>query len=582
MSHLKADPNKNVILTIDGMSVIVPEGTSILEAAKKVGINIPILCHHPDLKVRANCRICMVAVKGQRKLKTACSTEVWEGAEIITNSKAVREARRTVLELILAEHPQDCLQCIRNGSCELQQLAQDFGIKESVFTPSPHVGELPIEDTNLAIVRDPNKCVKCGRCVEVCQEVQTVRALNTAHRSVQYDICTAFEKELDETSCVSCGQCVAVCPVGALYEKDETEKVWAALDNKDMHVVVQTAPAIRVALGEEFCMEPGDIFTGKMVAALRRLGFAKVFDTDFAADVTILEEGNELLARMRNNGPLPLITSCCPGWVNFAEKQYPELLPNVSTCKSPQQMFGALAKTYYAKKAGISPEKIFVVSIMPCTAKKYESARPEMNSSGYRDVDVVLTTRELARMIKQAHISFENLPEEQFDEPLGISTGAAVIFGTSGGVMEAALRTVYEVVTEKTLGNLDFEIVRGLTGVKEAEVDLDGQTVKVAVANGLGNARILLEKIKAGQADYQFVEIMACRAGCIGGGGQPFGTITATKQERMAAMYKADEQSELRQSHKNPAVAALYEEFLGEPLGHKSHKLLHTGYAARK
>jgi NADH-quinone oxidoreductase subunit G/NADP-reducing hydrogenase subunit HndD len=582
MSHCKADPNNKVTLTIDGISVTVPEGTMILAAAKQAGINIPVLCHHPDLKVRATCRICMVAIAGQRKFKTACSTEVWEGAEIITSSKAVRDARKTVLELILAEHPQECLQCIRNGSCELQQLSRDFGITESSFTPSPNVGQLPIEDTNLSIVRDPNKCIKCGRCVEVCQEVQTVRAINTAHRSIHYEITTAFGKELEEGTCVSCGQCVAVCPVGALYEKDETNKVWAALDNPDLHVVVQTAPAVRVALGEEFGMKPGSVLTGQMVAALRRLRFDKVFDTDFSADVTIMEEGNELLERMKNNGPLPLITSCCPGWVNFAEKMYPELLPHVSSCKSPQQMFGALAKTYYAKKAGISPDKIFVVSIMPCTAKKFESARPEMNSSGYRDVDVVLTTRELARMIKQAYISFENLPEEKFDAPLGISTGAAVIFGTSGGVMEAALRTVYEVVTEKPLGNLDFEMVRGLAGVKEAQVDLEGTKVKVAIANGLKNARTLLEKIKSGEADYQFIEIMACPGGCIGGGGQPFGTTMAKKQERMAGMYQADKNSEIRQSHKNPTVTTLYEDFLEKPLGHQSHKLLHTYYTPRK
>lgn len=582
MSHMNdADPNQPITVTIDGISVTVPAGTSILDAAKKVGISIPILCHHPDLSVRANCRICIVEAKGQRKFKTACSTEVWQGAEITTNSKTIREARKTVLELILAEHPRECLECIRNGSCELQKLAQDFGIKEVAFTPSRHVGELPIDDIHLAIVRNPNKCVKCGRCVEVCQEVQTVRAINTAHRSHRYEISTAFEKNLEETLCVSCGQCVAVCPVGALYEQDETAKVWAALDNPDLHVVVQTAPAVRVALGEEFGMEPGSIFTGKMVAALRRLGFDKVFDTDFSADVTIMEEGHELLERIQTEGTLPLITSCCPGWINFAEEMYPELLPHLSTCKSPQQMFGALVKTYYAQKTGISPEKIFVVSIMPCTAKKYECARTEMNDSGYQDVDVVLTTRELAKMLKQANVSVRDLPEETFDDPMGTSTGAAVIFGTSGGVMEAALRTVYEVVTQKPLGNLDFTVVRGLTGIKEAEVELNGQTIKVAIANGLGNARSLLEKIKEGQVDYQFVEIMACPGGCIGGGGQPFGTTMAKKHERMKAMYQVDKKLPIRQSHKNPSVVTLYKEFLEQPLSHKSHELLHTGYASR-
>ncbi|HEY3424063.1 MAG TPA: NADH-dependent [FeFe] hydrogenase, group A6 [Negativicutes bacterium] len=583
MSHHKADPNKNVTLTIDGISVTVPEGTLILDAAKKIGINIPVLCYHPDLKVRATCRVCLVELKGQKKLRTACGNEVWEGAEFITTSKAVREARKTVLELILADHPQDCLQCIRNGSCELQQLASDFGITNTVFKETECAqSKLPIEDGNPAIVRDPNKCVKCGRCVEVCQEVQTVGAINTAHRSTHYEVTTAFDKPLDEGTCIFCGQCVAVCPVGALYEKDDTAKVWAALENPEMHVVVQTAPAIRVALGEDFGMAAGSITTGKMVASLRRLGFDKVFDTNFSADVTILEEGNELLERLKNGGALPLITSCSPGWVNFVEKFYPELLPNVSSCKSPQQMFGALAKTYYAEKAGISPDKIFVVSIMPCTAKKYECARPEMNSSGYQDVDVVLTTRELARMIKQSYINFENLPDEKFDEPLGISTGAAVIFGTSGGVMEAALRTVYEVVTGQTLANLDFEIVRGFEGVKEAEVDLAGTKVKVAVANGMKNARVLLEKIKTGEVVYHFVEIMGCPTGCIGGGGQPYGTTCTTKESRMQSMYEIDRDSEIRQSHKNPAVTQLYEDFLGKPLGHKSHKLLHTHYTARK
>ena len=579
MGHHASDPNKIVNITIDGVPVSCPETTLILDAAKMAGIDIPVLCYHPDLKVRATCRICVVELKGQKKLKTACSNEVWDGAEFITNSPSVRQARKDVLELILAEHPQDCLKCIRSTNCELQQLARDFGITKPLFANQPK--QIPIEDSNGVIVRDMAKCVKCGRCVEMCQEVQTVGAINTAHRSVEYEITTAFDRPLQDSTCVYCGQCISVCPVGALYEKDETEKVWQAIADKEKHVIVQVAPAVRVALGEEFGLEPGSITTGKMVAALRRLGFDKIFDTDFAADVTIMEEGSELLDRMAKGGALPLITSCSPGWINFVETFYPDLLPNVSSCKSPQQMFGALAKSYYPEKAGIDPAKIVSVSIMPCTAKKYESARPEMNGSGYRDVDVVLTTRELARMIKQSGFDFNKLTGEEFDAPLGLSTGAAVIFGTSGGVMEAALRTVYEIVTGKELANVDFEGVRGHTGVKEAEVDLDGKKVKVAIANGLKNARVILDKIRAGECDYQFVEIMCCPGGCVGGGGQPWGTTKATKEARMEGLYQADRDLPIRQSHKNPAVKALYDEFLGKPLGHKSHELLHTHYHSR-
>jgi NADH-quinone oxidoreductase subunit G/NADP-reducing hydrogenase subunit HndD len=576
MSHHKPDPNVSVNLTIDGIPVTVPEGTTILEAARKIGIHIPVLCDHPDLKKRAVCRICVVECDGGGKLKAACANDVWEGVKVVTNSAKIQAIRKTIVELILADHPQDCLTCIRNQKCELQQLAIQFGLKDLTF-PKADVASKPNIDTNV-IVRDMAKCVKCGRCVEVCQEVQTVRAINTAHRSLEYEITTPYDQELIEGPCVYCGQCTAVCPVGALYENDQTDKVWAAIDDAKRHVVVQTAPAVRVALGDEFGLPKGAITTGKMVTALKRLGFDKVFDTDFSADVTILEEGNELLHRLQNGGKLPMITSCSPGWINFAEVFYPDLVEHLSTCKSPQQMFGALAKTYYAQLAQIDPATVTSVSIMPCVAKKFEAQRPEMNSSGFQDVDVVLTTRELARMIKLAGLDFANLPESDFDRVMGDSTGAAVIFGTSGGVMEAALRTVYEVVTGETLGSLEFDSVRGHQGVKTVEVDLKGTKVKILVANGLANARQVMESIRDGKCDATFVEIMCCPGGCVGGGGQPYGN-NQIKLMRKDGLYEADRQLPLRKSHENPEVTALYEKFLGKPLGEKSHHLLHTHYS---
>ncbi|HHY04807.1 MAG TPA: 4Fe-4S binding protein [Thermoanaerobacterales bacterium] len=571
---------KMVNLKIDNVNVSVPAGTSILDAAKEAGIKIPTLCYHPDMPFTASCRLCLVQIKGKRKLQPSCATPVKENMEVITNNPMIREARKTALELLLANHPMECPVCIKNNKCELQRLAQELNITDITFEKCSDM--LPIDDQNPAIVREPNKCVKCGRCVEVCHEVQTVGAINTAYRSGEYNVCTAFQKPLAESECVFCGQCVNVCPVGAIYEKDDTQKVWDALNDPDKFVIVQTAPAIRASLGEEFGMDPGSLVTGQMVTALRNLGFDRVFDTDFTADLTIIEEGNELLERLENNGVLPMITSCSPGWINFIEKFYPELLQHLSSCKSPQQMFGALAKTYYAQKENISPEKMFVVSVMPCTAKKYEAARPEMNSSGYRDVDVVLTTRELGRMLKEAGINLAILEPGKFDEPLGISTGAGAIFGTSGGVMEAALRTVYEVVTGKELENIDFTDVRGLEGIKEAEVDIDGTKIKIAVANSLKNARELLEMVKSGKGDYKFIEVMCCPGGCIGGGGQPYGTNNETKQKRMQAIYKEDKNMKIRKSHKNPAVCELYEDFLGKPLGYKSHKLLHTYYTPKK
>ena len=575
MSH-KPDPNKLINLTVDGIPVTVPEGTTILEAARKVNVEIPVLCYHPDLSVRAACRLCVVECNGGKKLKAACANDVWEGLSVVTDNARIREIRRTVLELILADHPHDCLNCVRNGTCELQALAERFDIREPLFDPDP--SQKPVAVDTDTLVRDMAKCVKCGRCVIACQEVQTVQAINTAHRSVDYQIDLPYGRQLMDAPCVYCGKCVAVCPVGALYESDWTDRVRKAIDDPEQHVIVQTAPAVRVALGDAFGLPSGNISTGKMVSALKRLGFDKVFDTDFAADLTIMEEGHELLHRLQNKGTLPMVTSCCPGWITFAEVYYPDLLDNLSSCKSPQQMFGAIAKTYYAQKAGIDPKNVTVVSIMPCVAKKFECQRPEMNDSGYRDVDIVLTTRELARMIKKAGLNFNSLPESNYDSIMGDSTGAAVIFGASGGVMEAALRTVYEVVTGEELACVDFKDVRGYEGVKEAEVDLKGTKVKVAVVNGLANARKLMDAVRKGESDATFIEVMSCPGGCSGGGGQPYGNSRITK-ERMAGLYEIDQSLPKRKSHQNPEIIEVYEEYLGKPLGEKSHHLLHTHYS---
>jgi len=570
---------ENVTVTIDGLQVTVPKGTTVLEAAEKAKIKIPRLCYHPDLPPVSACRLCVVEIEGDRLLRTSCSWKCQDGMKINTKSQLVRKSRKMALELILSRHPMLCTECARNNNCELQEAANQLGIRETRFEYHARPGG--VDDSSAVLVRDPAKCILCRRCIQTCELVQSVSAIGLDGRGYDVWVDTPFNKGLDEIACVSCGQCINRCPVGALYEKDHITRVWEALDDPEKHVVVQTAPAVRASIGEAFGMPAGSLVTDKMVTGLRMLGFDKVFDTDFTADLTIMEEGTELIGRIKNGGTLPMLTSCSPGWINFIEHFYPQLLPHVSSCKSPQQMFGALAKTYYAEKMDINPKDIYSVSIMPCTAKKYECQRPEMSDSGYQDVDAVLTTRELAKMMKQVGIDLPNLEAGEYDNPLGISTGAAVIFGNTGGVMEAALRTVYEIVTEKSLDDVEITDVRGMDGVREAEIDLNGTVVKAAVANGLANARKLMEKIVTGEADYHFVEIMACPGGCIGGGGQPIPTSMEIREKRVEAIYAADRSLEIRKSHENPAIQQLYKEFLGEPNSHKAHELLHTHYTKK-
>ncbi|MHB9036679.1 MAG: NADH-dependent [FeFe] hydrogenase, group A6 [Armatimonadota bacterium] len=567
-------------LTINGQNIAAETGDTILAAARKAGIYIPTLCYHSDLMPDGVCRVCSVEVKGQRTLCAACCYPVAEGMEVSTHTPKVREARRMIVELMLANHPQECLTCSKSGKCELQALAKEFGIQDVRFKGERKIYD--VDKSSLSVIRDPEKCILCNRCVRTCDDIQSVGALHSANRGWNCTIVPGMGDDLADVVCVNCGQCINRCPTGALKGNDPAAKIWEAIYDPTKHVVVQTAPAVRAAIGEEFGMPAGSRVTGKMVTALKMMGFDRVMDTDFTADLTIMEEGSELIQRITKGGVLPQLTSCSPGWIKFIEYYYPELLPHVSSCKSPQQMFGALAKTYYAEKMGIDPANIVSVSIMPCVAKKFECDRPEMNDSGYKDVDYVLTTREAAGMMKEAGINLPSLADGEYDDPLGMSTGAAVIFGNTGGVMEAALRTAYEIITGQPVPDLNIEAVRGMDGVRSATVMVGELPVKAAVAHGLANVRQVLEGIKDGTfKDYHFIEIMCCPGGCIGGGGQPQPTSLEIREARTRAIYDEDAAMTIRKSHENPAVTKLYEEFLGEPLSHKSHELLHTHYTAR-
>ncbi len=574
-----------VNIKINDKSYTVPKGSTILEAARYAGIEIPTLCYLKDINEIGACRICMVEVKGARSLVTACVFPVNEGMEIYTNTEKVRHSRKMTLELILSTHDRKCLSCVRSGSCELQKLCKEFGVEDEGRFDGEII-KYDFDDSAAHMVRDNNKCIVCRRCIAACDQ-QGISVIGANARGFDTHVSSAFDKDLADVSCISCGQCIVNCPTGAIVEKDDTAKVFAAINDPEKFVIVQTAPSIRATLGEAFGMHIGSNVEGKMVAALRRLGFDKVFDTDFAADLTIREEANELLDRVQNGGTLPMITSCSPGWIKYCEHYYPEQIDHLSTCKSPQQMFGAVMKTYYAEKMGIDPKNMFVVGVMPCTAKKFETQRDGQAASGYPDVDVAITTRELARMIETAGIYFPHLPDEKFDMPFGESTGASTIFGATGGVMEAALRTAVEKLTGETLEDVDFTEVRGMQGVKEAEYDVAGRKIKVAVASGTKNAKVLMDQIKNGTSEYLFIEIMGCPGGCINGGGQPIQhavvrNFVDLKARRAEALYSADRNNAVRKSHENQAVKTLYTEYLGKPGSHKAHEILHTTYVARK